>query len=301
MAHLAERLNPSQILIEFLRSQSSGVERVVEVSRETLRRIDPISIPNFPPLGIRLKLGASDALWTPSDFGTISSQKVPLQIHAVPLFPSRISSLPWSLPEDNGSHENCEQVPSASTSLLLGSEAQEDHSTWLENNHADNNQRMLLERLKQFVEKEEIPCDARDGLGGILTWWKLNKSKLNQDKSRQFNLMVLGFLRGELGLSTTSGTHQKLSSGLIVPLPNNQAQGKPPDLEPRIYTSKELAEQLRYDEATIRRKAADSWKEGTEPQSLKGHLDWYVVGRGSSGGGRRCGWMFQRLKRADAS
>ena len=177
-------------------------------------------------------------------------------------------------------------------------EAPEQPPGWLDDKLDDE----LLARLSRFIQSEEIPSEAREGLSAIRTWCQLNQNRLTSDNSLEFNLIVQAFMRAQLGLPTSMGSpHQQLSSGLLVPRLNNRDQATLPDLEPRIYTSKELAKQLSYDDATIRRKAADSWQEGAVPQPLKGSQNWYVVGRGNSQGGRRCGWKFQQRKRADAA
>lgn len=148
--------------------------------------------------------------------------------------------------------------------------------------------------------QERINAYARDMLNGFQTCFKLYESRLRPDETTQFNLMGHAFLQAQLGLLTTGGIHPQLSSARIIPSPNNQHQVTAPDLEPEKFTSKELKDLLGYyDEATIRRKASESWVEGAGPQPLKGLMDWYVVGRGNSDGGRRRGWKFQKLKGAN--
>ena len=300
-AYLAGLSNPPRGWSEFMHLQTSGLQRELEARKEMLRQVAEIDTPHLPPLNMRLSLGAFNALGGLSDTGTISNQHIPVQIHAVPPLISRSpkSSTPGSLLEHTESTEHGEQLLSASSSFLLGSEAPEEVTAWLEHNLDDNGQQKLLEHLSQFAELEEIPSDARYGVSAMLTWWKLQQSRLSLDESLQFNRMVLSLLQGPLGISTTHGSHSQLSSGLIVPRQKNLVPS--PDLESRVFTSKELADHLSYDEATIRRKAAEKWHEGAGPKPLKGHPDWYVVGRGNNDGGRRCGWKFQQRKRAEGS
>lgn len=222
-ARLGEPVIPSRGLMEFMRSHTSALQRVVEVSNETLRSVPQLSTPNLPRMDIGQMLGSFDALGALSYIGTINNLNIQMRICA----------------------------------------------------------------------------DARAELSEVLTWWKLNESRLKPDETIRFNLMEHTFLQAQLGLATTGGIHQKISSARIIPLPNSQHQVKPSDLEPKVFTTRELKEHLGcYDEATIRRKANESWREGAGPQPLKGLEDWYVVGRGNSEGGRRCGWRFQRRKRA---
>jgi hypothetical protein len=221
------------------------------------------------------------------DIGSISELHIPVRNHAVPRQPSqrlaRSGRFRDHLPD---------RAPFPSPS-----EAPEQCAGWLD----DNLDEELLAQLSRFVLSEEIPSDVRDVLSAIRTLCQMNQNRLTSENRLGFNLIVQAFMRGQLGLPTSMGSHQQLSSGLLVPIPNNQDQATTPDLEPREYTSKELAEQLSYGDATIRRKAADSWQEGAGPQPLKGSQDWYVVGRGNSEGGRRCGWKFQQRKKADAA
>ncbi|WP_255139995.1 hypothetical protein [Synechococcus sp. Lug-A] len=221
-SRLGEPVIPSRGLMEFMRSHTTALQRVVEVSKETLMSVPQISTPNLPRMDMGQILGAFDALGALSDIGTINNLKI----------------------------------------------------------------------------QERISPDARDVLSEVLTWGKLNESRLKLDETIRFNLMEHTFLQAQLGLPTTGGIHQKISSARIIPSPNNQHQVKPSDLEPKVFTTRELKHHLGcYDEATIRRKANESWKEGAGPQPLKGLEDWYVVGRGNSEGGRRCGWRFQRRKK----
>jgi len=176
-------------------------------------------------------------------------------------------------------------------------EAPEQPPGWLDDRLDDE----LLARLSRFIQSKEIPSDAREVLNATRTLCRLNQNQLTSDNRLELDLIMQAFIGAQFGLPTSMGSRQQLSSGLLVPIPNNQDQVTTPELEPRIYTSKELAEQMSYDDATIRRKAADSWQEGAVPQPLKGSQNWYVVGRGNSQGGRRCGWKFQQRKRADAA
>ncbi|MCT0210328.1 hypothetical protein [Cyanobium sp. ULC065] len=161
-------------------------------------------------------------------------------------------------------------------------------------------QQRVVEVSKEILRSvSQVSADARDKLNGIQACLKFYESRLRPDEI-QANLMEHAFLRAQLGLPTTGDILQKISSARIIPSPNNQHQVKPHDLEPKIYTSRELKDHLGcYDEATIRRKAIESWKEGAGPQPLKGLEGWYVVRRGNSDGGRRCGWKFQQRKRAN--
>lgn len=64
-------------------------------------------------------------------------------------------------------------------------------------------------------------------------------------------------------------------------------------LEPRIYTSKEIADLYHLHESAIRRQAQQAWEKQDVPAPLKGIPEVYVVRKGSEQGGRKCGWAFQ--------
>ncbi len=161
-------------------------------------------------------------------------------------------------------------------------------------------QQRVVEVSKEILRGvSQVSADVRDKLNGIQACLKFYESRLKPDEI-QANLMEHVFLRAQLGLPKTGDILQQLNSVRIIPSLNCQYHVTPPDLEPKVFTSKELKDHLGYyDEATIRRKAGESWKEGAGPHPLKGLTDWYVVGRGNSDGGRRCGWKFQKHKGAN--
>jgi hypothetical protein len=271
-------------LMESVQSQANAVQRVVEDNGEKLRRVAEMNPHHLPLLEMRQSMGSLIAVRARCDIGSISELHIPVRNHAVPRQPSqrlaRSGRFRDHLPD---------RAPFPSPS-----EAPEQSAGWLDDNLDDE----LLARLSRFIQSEEIPSDAREVLNAIRTLCQLNQNRLTSDNRLELDLIVQAFIGAQFGLPTSKGSHQQLSSGLLVPRLNNQDRVAQPDLEPRIYTSKELAEYLSYDEATIRRKAAASWQEGAGAQPLKGIPDWYVVERGNNNGGRRCGWKFQQRKRA---
>lgn len=71
----------------------------------------------------------------------------------------------------------------------------------------------------------------------------------------------------------------------------------PAELAPHLYTTKEVAKALNFDEATIRRKAAAAWLPGSiEPCPIDGLTGWYVSHAGNIEGGRGCGWKLQKVR-----
>jgi hypothetical protein len=169
-------------------------------------------------------------------------------------------------------------------------------SVWLEDSLDDESGQRVLEQLSGFVRSDEISGDAREGLSVLIAWWKLNRLRITPDQSLEFNRFVQCFIGAQLGMTAAPDCHRQLGSGLLVPRGESHQQIQPVDLDPRIYTSKELSEILNYNDSTIRRQAEAAWTKagGLGPCPLRKGSVWYVVAASEEGGGQKRGWKFQQ-------
>lgn len=153
----------------------------------------------------------------------------------------------------------------------------------------------LLKIVNDFVKADALPSDARAGLSSVVAWFKLNENRLSPQTIRNLNLLLHAFLREQLGLGGAPELQKLLNIGLLVP--QQALPPEPPDLDPRIYSIKEVMKELNYKDCTIRRKAKRAWNSGPGPQRLDKNLPWFVVAAPeNSEGGRGCGWKFQKLR-----
>ena len=179
-------------------------------------------------------------------------------LHALPRLPSRPrmrqeADMRYAPPV---SHQ---QEPGiASDPLNAGCETEDNHT--------------LIEALVRFQQSDEIPCDGREGIGALTNWWMMHRTQLTPDQSREFNRTVQRFIEDQLGFAATPKGNRMRYDGLLMP--GNGANSRQPpdvDLEPRIYTSLEVARILTYSDSTIRRQAEAAWKQagGVGPCLLK--------------------------------
>lgn len=287
---LSALVDPTRGLLDDLKARTKELQSLVDSQSEGLRRMAELGSSGVQQLAAELSIGKLSELYSP------------LRIHAAPLAPARADE-----PQSHGSATRAPEQKvlqhSARSSLLIPAPAKQENPCAIPNQNLDSaGTQQLLNHLSRFLESEEIPCDARVGLSGTIAWWKLNQGSLNPEHGRKLNTLLLAFLQQQLGLEASPAHHDLLSSGLLVPSSSERDVPEVvPDLDPKIYGSKELAEILRYHEANIRRLAAAAWKKGPGPQPLKKDSEWYVVAApDSSEGGRGCGWKFQRLRKGDA-
>lgn len=153
----------------------------------------------------------------------------------------------------------------------------------------------LLKIVNDFVEADALTSNARAGLRSVVAWFKLNENRLSPQTIRNLNLLLHAFLREQLGLGGAPELQQLLNSGLLVP--QQALPPEEPDLDPKIYSTKEITKELKYSDATIRKKAKEAKALGPGPQRLGRNLSWFVVAAPeNSEGGRGCGWKFQKLR-----
>ncbi len=218
----------------------------------------------------------------------MSSLQIPVRVHAYPVSPATRSVLGRATQEnqENRPQNNTDLIPSPERTheavtkpdLLIGDEARTQE---------------LLNLLNSFVESKEISGDVREGLTSAIAWFKLNQRRYRQIDGRKLNLLIHAFLRDQHGLETPPEFDQLISSGLLIPSRNGPVEM--PELEPEIYTSKQVAEHTTYTDANIRRIAKKAWKRASGPARIqKGSVWWVVAPPESRYGGRRCGWQFQK-------
>jgi hypothetical protein len=289
----AEMLNPSRGLIEALRVQTSGLERIAEASSASLRRMAEACAPRIAPLGIGLKLNAISALGSIGNLAAVAALAdlhVPVRIHAIPRLPSQSAPRPGRCRDavlDGPPFTPVREVP-----------RHPEPTDWLEDGLDDEGGRRVLEQLSRFVRSEEIPSDAREGMSVLITWWKLNRLRITSDQSLELNRIVQSFIGAQLGLTTAPDGHQQLRSGLLVPRSESCPQPPAVELDPRIHTYLELSKILNYNDSTIRRQAETAWTKagGRGPCPLRKGSNWYVVAAAEDGGGQKRGWKFQKRR-----
>jgi hypothetical protein len=222
----------------------------------------------------------------------IHSSYLPFRIHALPASPTTEPS-PLRARSKHSEAGHAQEPSIRSDSLLIptpGNTSEINSKPDFPGEEARTQH--LLNLLNRFLDSKEIPCDAREGLTSVIAWFKINQGRGCQVDGRKLNTLILAFLRDEHGLETPPEFQQLLSSGLLVP--KHRTPNEPPELEPEIYTSTQLAKILTYNEASIRKLAGSVWKDGGGPQLLIRGTNWYVVGRGRADGGRGRGWSFQK-------
>jgi hypothetical protein len=220
---------------------------------------------------------------------TLSSLHLSMRIHATPI---EVPSLVDSDTEKSSDH-GVEQ-DRAQRAQLIPTRANNGELEFKPETLADPAQvKHLLRMLNDFLATDEVSEDAKEGIASAIAWHKLGQRTHRPQDGQNLNILIHAFLRHQQGLSTQPGFDRLLSSGLLIAKANHRCAQ--PELEPRIYTSNELAIIMNYDEGTIRRKAKAAWSRGALPQPLDKDLTWYVVGTpNDSSGGRKCGWKFQK-------
>lgn len=284
---LEEVASPHRQLLESMTSATSAIKSITAELNNTVldaaRRHSQM-----------LQQATTSAL--ASQAAGVSSLYIPARIHAVATSPAAQPAPRRGHSRPRGAGQPAER-PRAKSSLLIPIPGRSSEVDLKSKNQTDAEQtRHLLSLLNRFLESEEISADAKEGLTGAIAWFKLNQGCLSPHDGRKLNTLIHVFLRDQQGLGTPPEFHQLLSSGLLIPKPSHLQAA--PELEPRIYTSTELAKELNYNEASIRRKAKAAWIEGGGPQPLGRGSNLYVVGRSCPGGGRKCGWKYQKLRLA---
>jgi hypothetical protein len=268
---LAEIINPCRGLMEGLRIQSSGLDRVAESYQASWRRMAEAVVPRFPAIECGLGL---DAISTIAPFGELGLADLqgPMRIHAVPrlAFPAKHRQ---ARRHDQPSPP--EQLQAGPTIDLTGEDS-----------------RKLLKQLLPFLRSDEIPGKTRESMSALIDWWQLNQQGITPDQSVKFNRIVLNLIHAQVGLASPEGEQRQLSSGVLVPLARNAAP--PPDLAPEIFTTKELKQQLHASIDTLKRHARKACEKGPLPQPLSDFPDWFVVARSDPQGGQNRGWKFQK-------
>jgi len=277
---LAEMLNPCRGLIEGLRSQTSGWERIAEASTASFRRLAETCSPRLPSMEIGLGIDAIRSLGSLGGVVGFADLHGEMRIHAVPLLAPRF----WR-PQESEQEES----PPA---LWSPQPAPERSSGLLDAGVDSEDSQRLLEELIRFQRSDEISSDAREGMSQLNTWWKLNRHRITPDQSLEFNRIVQGFIGSQLGLTAAPDGHQQLSSGLL--LPQSQSKTPAPDLAPEVYTTKQLAALLPTTTDTLKRHARNVCRRGPLPQPLPDFPDWFVVEESDPQGGQKRGWKFQK-------
>lgn len=283
---LAELVNPSRQLLENLEVSTRAMRGMAEATARAMRQMTAShsQVLQRAALGINCEAARRAAAF--------NSLHIPARIHALPA-----SAPPEPHPRQetsSGRASGDQPKPQLRNSSLLIPSPERENAVGTQREQLNEEARTqnLLSTLNRFVESKEISSDVKEGLTSIITWFKFNQHLSDSEEGRKLNILIKAFLRYQHGLGTPPEFHHLLSSGLLVP----QSSEPPeiPELEPRIYTSKEVAKALNYNEASIRKLAGAAWKDGGEPKVLRKGSEWYVVGRGSSDGGRKCGWQFQK-------
>jgi len=277
---LEAALNPCRGLLEGLRSQTSGWERIAEASTASFRRLAETCSPRLPSMEIGLGIDAIDALRSVGGVARLADLHGEMRIHAVPLLAPRL----WR-PQES---EQAESPPA----LFSPQPARERSSGLLDAGVDSEDSQRLLEELIQFQRSDEIPSDAREGMSQLNTWWKLNRHRITPDQSLEFNRIVQRFIGSQLGLTAAPDSHQQLCSGLLVP--QSQPTLPAPDLAPEVYTTKQLSALLPTTTDTLKRHARNACRRGPLPQPLQDFPDWFVVSRSDPQGGQNRGWKFQK-------
>jgi len=283
---LEAALNPCRGLLEGLRSQTSGWERIAEASTASFRRLAETCSPRLPSMEIGLGIDAIDALRSVGGVARLADLHGEMRIHAVPLLAPRL----WR-PQESEQEES----PPA---LFSPQPAPERSSGLLDAGVDSEDSQRLLEELIQFQRSDEIPSDAREGMSQLNTWWKLNRHRITPDQSLEFNRIVQRFIGSQLGLTAAPDSHQQLCSGLLVP--QSQPTLPAPDLAPEVYTTKQLSALLPTTTDTLKRHARNACRRGPLPQPLQDFPDWFVVSRSDPQGGQNRGWKFQKLRTSEA-
>lgn len=290
---LAAIADPCRGVLEAFRNQTSAVERIAEAHTESLRRMAEALTPSFPAIELGLGFGfdTTSALAAAAGFSSLGGLRDSVRIHAVPRVAIPGARRPGQSREEVPDRATCPARPDVEDQVIPG----------LEDSLDDDDTEKLLKQLSRFQRSDEISSDAREGMEVMLTWWKLRRSKISRAESREFNLTVQGFLRSQLGVTTDSDGFHKLESGLLLKVSKDREAPPVVDLDPRIYTSVELAEILNYNDSTIRRHAEIAWTKcgGRGPCRLRTGSEWYVVEAPEPGGGQKRGWKFQRLREFD--
>ena len=154
----------------------------------------------------------------------------------------------------------------------------------------------LMERLTRFQQSDEIPTDAREGMILLIGWWKLNRYGITAYQSHEFNRTVQGFIRSQLGLTTSPDCHQQFNTVRL--LTQSKSSLPAPDLAPEMYSTKQLSGKLHASEDTLKRYADKACQRGRLPQPLPYFPNWFVVRRAHPLGGKNRGWKYQQLRDA---
>lgn len=284
---LAELLNPSRGVLEALRMQISGLERITEASSASLRRMAESCAPRIPPMEMRLGLNAISALGSIGSLDAVAALAylhVPVRIHAVPRLPSQSAPRPGRCRDaflDGPPFSPVREIP-----------RHPEPTDWLEDGLDDEGGRRVLEQLSRFVRSEEIPNDAREGMDFLLALWKLKKTGLSKAERHRLHMTVVDFLRQQIGVLSPAGGLHQLASGLLVP--HSHSKTPAPGLAPEIFTTQQLAKKLPSTTDTLKRHAKRACENGPLPQPMPAFPGWFVVAQSDPKGGQGCGWKFQQ-------
>jgi hypothetical protein len=277
---LAAALNPSRGLLEGLRSQTSGWERIAEASTASFRRLAETCSPRLPSMEIGMGIDAIGALGTVGDVARLADLHGEMRTHAVPFL----------APRPRRRQESEQEYPPA----LSPQGAPEAPSGLLDAGAENEGSQRLLEELIRFQRSDEIPSDAREGMIQLHTWWMVNRHRITPDQSLEFNRIVQRFIATMLGLAAAPDGHQQLRSELVAP--QSQPKLPAPDLAPDLYTTKQLADQLPTTTDSLKRHARNACIRGPLPQPLPDFPDWFVVAKSDPQGGQNRGWKFQKRR-----
>jgi hypothetical protein len=286
---LAEMLNPSRGLMEALRVQTSGLERIAEASSASLRRMAEACAPRIAPMEIGLGLNAISALGSIGNLAAVAALAdlhVPVRIHAVPRLPAQSAPRPGRCREaflDGPPFSPVREAPS-----------HPEPTDWLEDGLDDEGGRRVLEQLSRFVRSEEIPSDAREGMDFLLALWKLKKTGISKAERHKLHMTVVDFLRQQIGVLSPAGGLHQLASGLLVP--HSHSKTPAPDFAPEIFTTQQLAKKLPSTTDTLKRHAKKACENGPLPQPMPAFSGWFVVAQSDPRGGQGCGWKFQQRR-----
>lgn len=282
---LAEIVNPCRGLIESLRIQSSGLDRIAESYQASLRQMAEAVVPRFPAIDCGIGLDAISTLASFGDLG-LSDLHVPVRIHAVPRLATQNVLCPGRSRE-----AFLDRQP---LSPILEAPPHREPTGWPEDSLEDEGGRRVLEQLSRFVRSEEIPSDAREGMDFLLALWKLKKTGLSKTERHRLHLTVVAFLREQIGVLPPAGGLQQLASGLLVP--HTHGKTLAPDLDPEIFTTQQLAKKLPSTTDTLKRHAKKACEIGPLPQPMPAFPGWFVVAQSDPKGGQGCGWKFQQRR-----
>lgn len=151
----------------------------------------------------------------------------------------------------------------------------------------------LHAHLSDFVAPADAPANIQTAVAGLMAWWKLHEATISEADSIELIGLLHGFIRSWLTQQDPSALPEPTTWLLAA-----AAEGAPatPELDATLYSSRDVARELNYQDSTIRRCASKSWRQGPGPHPLRGIPGFYVVARPNPGCGRGRGWKFRRVK-----